>query len=103
MGDEHLAELPIANIGKCRCEYADDPRAIRRRRQHRRLREKEIAQKDHRTGWENAIERRTPPPHPRTIDGVVVNERSCMEQLNSCAGGYQPVSIIPIRAPGEEQ
>jgi hypothetical protein len=26
-----------------------------------------------------------------------------MEQLNPCAGGYQPVSIVPIRTPGEEQ
>jgi hypothetical protein len=37
------------------------------------------------------------------IDGVVVNQSSCMEKLDPRASGYQAVSIVPIGSPGEEQ
>jgi hypothetical protein len=63
MSEEHLTELAVANIGKRRREDADDSRAIRGRREHGRLGKKEIAEEDDGTGWENAVERRPPPPH----------------------------------------
>jgi hypothetical protein len=63
MSEEHFTELAVANIGKRRREDADDSRTIRGRREHGRLGEKEIAEEDDGTGWENAVERRPPPPH----------------------------------------
>jgi hypothetical protein len=74
MGEEHLAELTVANIGKRRREYADNPRAIRGRREHRRLGEQEISQEDHGPRRKHAVERRTPSPQTCTIDGVVMNQ-----------------------------
>jgi hypothetical protein len=103
MGEEHFAELTVANIRKRRREYADDSRAICGRREYRRLGEEEIAEEDDGTGRENAVERRTPPPHIGSIDGVVVNQRSGMEKLDPRTSGYQVFLIIPVGATGKEQ
>ena len=103
MREEHLAELAIADVGKRRGENADDSRAVCRRGEHGGLRKEEIAEQDDGTGRKHAVERWTSAAQAGAIDGVVVNQRRRVEELDPGAGGDQGVSVISKGAAGKEQ
>jgi hypothetical protein len=102
---EHLHQLTVAKITERGCEDRDRAGIVGRGRQHRRLGEKVVADQDDGARAELGIERRFSPPQRRFVDGIVVDQRCGMKELDARGSRDDRLEVLSVSeaAGGEEQ
>lgn len=103
VGVKHLVKLAIADVAEGTGEDGDDAGIHGGGCEHGRLGEEIVTEQDHGSCAELRVEGRFATAEGCPVDGVVVNERSGVEQFDARRSGDDGILVTAETASGEEE